>query len=314
MPTRSNRPNTPVRGMPKGRDMTASAVSTSSPARNASSAATAIQWLPRRFAMKPGVSRHSSTTLPSWRSQAATTRACTAASVASPATTSSSSMVRGGLKKWVIVKSRANASEWPDTSSRTGMPDVLDDTSVPGRRSASSRAYSACLTAGSSKTASMTQSAPGAHGEVVVDVAGRDAIREVRHHEPARWRAAVAMPALASAERSSPSATRSSRVTSMPQLARWAAMPAPIVPAPTTTARRTGSKPASEGNAGLTIGDGHLNLPGTGHGPRTHQPHRCAGSALTPILPRLSSAADDAGDVRPRDALRGRSARPATPP
>ena len=54
----------------------------------------------------------------------------------------------------------------------------------------------------------------------------------------------------ASAERSSPSATRSSSATTMPQLARWAAMPEPIVPAPITTARLTGVNPSVIGMRG----------------------------------------------------------------
>ena len=90
--------------------------------------------------MKPGVAWQRTTLLPKVTSQKRVIASTTALSVWGPATSSSSRMVRGGLKKWVMRKFSAKPSGMPVMRSRSGMVEVLDDTGVPGRRTASMRA------------------------------------------------------------------------------------------------------------------------------------------------------------------------------
>ncbi len=49
-------------------------------------------------------------------------------------------MYRGGLKKWVIAKSRARPSGAPSSRVESGIVDVFDETIEPGLRTESSRA------------------------------------------------------------------------------------------------------------------------------------------------------------------------------
>ena len=89
--------------------------------------------------MKPGVSLHATTLFPSLRSAKSETASAASRRVAGPATTSSSRMYRGGLKKWVMRKSRAKLSGIPSVSARHRMVEVLDDTIEPVLRAASIR-------------------------------------------------------------------------------------------------------------------------------------------------------------------------------
>ncbi len=88
IPTRSISPKTPVLGRPIGLPATASASSTVSPRSIASSIAASIQRVPIRLAMKPGVSLHSTTLLPSRRSAKARTAATASGRVSRPETSS----------------------------------------------------------------------------------------------------------------------------------------------------------------------------------------------------------------------------------
>ena len=139
-PTRSTSPKTPVFGMPTAGPSAASARSTLNPARIASTTAHWSQYTPMRLAMNPGVSLHSTTPLPSRRSANSRSRSTWSGRVRGPRTISSSRMYRGGLKKWVMAKSRCSASDAPSTSRASGMVEVFEETMVPGRRTASSRA------------------------------------------------------------------------------------------------------------------------------------------------------------------------------
>ena len=136
----SMRPNTPVRGMPSGAPMTASASSTVSPRASASPIAVPIQKTPRRLAMKPGVSLQRTTVFPSRRSQTCSIASTASGRASSPATISSRRMYRGGLKKWVITRSRTRPAGAPSSSSRSGIVDVFDDTIDPGFLTESRRA------------------------------------------------------------------------------------------------------------------------------------------------------------------------------
>ena len=90
-----------------------------------------------RLAMKPGVSLHRTTVLPSDRSAKRQMSLAAPARMLLPTTTSSNCVNRGGLKKCVIMKSRVKLSGMPAVSVWSGRVDVLDDTIEPGLRCAS---------------------------------------------------------------------------------------------------------------------------------------------------------------------------------
>ena len=114
-----------------------------------------------------------------------------------------------------------------------GMPEVFEVTIVCGARAASTRANSACLTSRRSTTASITQSARQAASRSVSRLPVRTAWAWARVKNGSGRRAAARfMPSRAA------SAETSSTCTSKPALAAWAAIWAPIVPAPRTVTVR----------------------------------------------------------------------------
>ncbi len=78
--------------------------------------------------------------------------------VSVPGTSSISRMTFTGLKKWVTPMSRRRLSGRPSQISRSGMPEVLVETTEPRRRSGSSRSNRARLVSTSSMMASQIQS------------------------------------------------------------------------------------------------------------------------------------------------------------
>ena len=90
-----------------------------------------------RLAMKPGVSLHCTTVLPSDRSAKRPMSSAAPGRILSLWTTSSNCVKRGGLKKCVIMKSRAKLSGMPEDSVPSGSVDVLEETIEPDLRFAS---------------------------------------------------------------------------------------------------------------------------------------------------------------------------------
>ncbi len=123
------------------------------------------------------------------------------------------------------------------------MVEVLELIAVPGRRTASMRLYSDCFRSSRSMIASTTQSHSAMRSRwssilpvstslaAALDMNGAGSVLSIFSTAP-----------LATASRSaSPGLTMSSSSTGVPLLATWAAMPAPITPAPMTQTFLIGS-------------------------------------------------------------------------
>ncbi len=184
-----------------------------------------------RLAMKLGVSFATTTPLPRRRSRKVEMRARTSASVSAVGITSTSRRYRGGLKKWVPSQCRLNSSLRPSASVAIGIPEVFEDTIVPGRRTRSICSSSVRFASMRSTTASTIQSAPArrfrsaSKPPVVMSAAASRVKNGSGLRAAARFNPSRAI-----------SAVMSSRWVGTPALARCAAICAPIVPAPRTAA------------------------------------------------------------------------------
>ena len=125
-PTTSPNPKMPVLGAPIGLPIIASASSTVKPSFKASTIPIRVQYVPIRFPINPGVSLHTTTSLPRLISQNLVTRSILLLSTSLSATISSNLRYLGGLKKCVIIKSLENDFGIPFTKSFLGIVEVLD--------------------------------------------------------------------------------------------------------------------------------------------------------------------------------------------
>jgi hypothetical protein len=115
------------------------------------------------------------------------------------------------------------------------MPDVFDVTIVPGRRTASTRSSSARLTSSCSTTASRIQSTLA-----IFERSGSKPPVEIRAAASTVKNGSGFNPRARLSPSRAASAVRSSSSTGTPALAKWAAICAPIVPAPSTATERIG--------------------------------------------------------------------------
>ena len=114
-----------------------------------------------------------------------------------------------------------------------GMPEVFELTTASARRQASTRSSSACLASIRSTMASTTQSHSPTAGRSVSNPPSRMRARTSFVKNGSGLRAAAC-----SSPRAAVSASRSSSSTGQPALATWAAIWAPMVPAPSTATER----------------------------------------------------------------------------
>ena len=118
-----------------------------------------MEKVPIRLAMKFGVSLARTMPLPRLRSQKSASASRSSGKVAGPGINSSSFIYRGGLKKCVPAQCCWKSASKPSAIWRTGSPEVLVVTIVPGRRWLATRCSSFRLISRFSGTTSMIQSA-----------------------------------------------------------------------------------------------------------------------------------------------------------
>src|SRR5260221_14532773 len=146
------------------------------------------------------------------------------------------------MRKW-----RWKSSPRPSTSIAAGNPEVFELTTASGRRTRSMRAYTSCLMSSRSTTASTIQSTSPSMSKsssVLPTVTSRASRGEKKAGAGLAF-SALSSPLCAMRLRAARSwlswasgGTTSSSSTGMPALAMFAAMPAPMMPAPITAARR----------------------------------------------------------------------------
>jgi hypothetical protein len=191
--------------------------------------------VPILFPMKLGVSLAMTPPLPSTRSPKFLTASTISGSVSSVGMISISFKYRGGLKKWVPTKRRLKLSDRSSEISCSGMPEVLVEMmassfAVSSRRRINSRFGSSfSMIASSTQSASPTRSKWSWKLPVLILPATSSAMSAA-----GLAFFILSKPASTTASLSSSSGAISSRSTSSPALAQWAAMAAPIVPAPST--------------------------------------------------------------------------------
>ncbi len=181
--------------------------------------------------MNPALSPHTTGLLPR-RPSTACTSASTTGSVTTVRTTSTSCWTGAGLKKW--MPTTRPGCEVAVDSSVTESDEVLVARIVLASTIESSSRKICCLVATDSTTASMTRSAPArSPSEVVVRIRPTSSAASssvslpratARPVDASRWRR----------PRAAPSSSSSTPTTSKPWRAKTSAMPAPIVPRPTT--------------------------------------------------------------------------------
>ena len=116
-----------------------------------------------------------------------------------------------------------------------GMPEVFELTTESARRWDSTRASSACFASSRSMIASTIQSQSAMAARSVSNPPTVMSARASRVKNGSGFKAAARASPAAAAD-----ASRSSRTTGTPALATWAAIWAPMVPAPRTAAERMG--------------------------------------------------------------------------
>ncbi|RAO28177.1 uncharacterized protein ONO86_06020 [Micromonospora noduli] len=174
-------------------------------------------------------------------------RASATSPVRSPTTISSNGIRSTGEKKCMPMKSAGRST--PAASPVIGRVEVLEASSASGASTGSTSAKTCCFSAGSSKTASMTASQPAsASAWSVVVIRSRTARASASVVRPLRTARASSRSACSRA-RPAASGVTSLTTTSSPALAQAYAMPAPIMPAPSTATRRTGGASTSAGRA-----------------------------------------------------------------
>src|SRR5215204_1086833 len=191
--------------------------------------------------MKFGVSLAITPPLPRTRSPKSRTNSTTSGSVSPVAMISRSFSTRGGLKKCVPRKRRLKPSLRPSAIWCSGMPEVLEEIMASCLATFSTRSISSLLGSSLSRMASRIQSASATRSKsssklprckrsatfLLMRAAGRAFF--------IRSKPALTTSFLFAA---GSSGAMSSRSTSRPALAQWAAMAAPMVPAPSTATRR----------------------------------------------------------------------------
>src|ERR671913_1911513 len=183
--------------------------------------------------MKLGVSLATTAPLPRTRSTNARIPSSTSGPVSAVGVSSTSLREPGGVKKWVPRNRRRKPSERPWATLARGSPEVLELTTAAGPAVFSTRASSSCLGSRRSTMASTTQSASATRSKSSSKVP-----RRMRSASRGLARAAGRAASMRSNPPSTASRSRSSRSTARPALAAWAAMAAPMVPAPSTATRR----------------------------------------------------------------------------
>ena len=134
------------------------------------------------------------------------------------------------------TKRLLKSSDRPSEMLCSGMPEVLVEMMASSFAVSSTRCMSSLLGSSFSIMASTIQSASPTRSKSLLEVAGPDPVSHVLAHERRRpgVLASSRSPPLRRRRLSSSSGAMSSRSTSSPALAQWAAMAAPIVPAPST--------------------------------------------------------------------------------
>ena len=205
-----------------------------------------------RFAIKFGRSFAGTTPLPNRLSRNPEILHATSPSVCDPGMTSTSFIYRGGLKKWTPIKCALKSTENGSAIESIGMPLVFDAMTEPGLRCFSTSAKSLCLISRFSTTASMTKSQSFnfaiSSAKLPIDInpaflpsingAGFSFFEASNNCETMRFLTfgdSRVSPFASSSAVSSRGAI-SSRSVGIPALERWAAIAAPIVPAPSTAA------------------------------------------------------------------------------
>ena len=190
-----------------------------------------------RLVKKP---RLSLTTIGVLRSRRTTPRArpSVVSSVRSPRITSTSGILSTGEKKCSPTNSSGRLT--PSASSVMGSVEVLEAMSASGA-TCSISAYTLCLSAGSSKTASMARSTPARSARSPVAWMRPRISSRFSGVDRPRATALSSRPAEYALPRAAPSAVTSLSTTRIPARAQTYAMAAPIMPAPTTATLRTGS-------------------------------------------------------------------------
>ena len=195
-------------------------------------------WM--RLAMKPGMSRRTSTgRLPAWRSTSIT-KPLLASSVLSPRTTSTSGITSAGLKKCAPTKRLRRSGDTATAIALTDRPEVLVASTVRCGQRASSSAKMRRFSSSFSGTASITSSAWAA---AACAVAGTSRARAARACSGVA--SAASCRSMAASARARAPSTGSTSTTGKPRSANNAASPLPMEPAP-MMARRGGSDEAAE--------------------------------------------------------------------
>ena len=234
-PTRSINANTPVDGIPNALPTSTSASSTRKPWFLAALVALLIHMVPRRLAIKPGVSLHRTTPFPRLTSQKVVSVSITSASTLSPATSSRSLMYLGGLKKCVIANRLARSAGMPSIRRARWIVDVFDVIIASGRATASTLRYRACFNSRRSIMTSIirSQSANFSRSSSRLPGVTFFATRLCMKGAGLALSALLIAPC-AKALRGPSSGTMSSSTTGKPALATCAAMPMPMTPDPIT--------------------------------------------------------------------------------
>ncbi len=134
------------------------------------------------------------------------------------------------------MKSCAKLSSIPSIRVASGMVDVFDDTTDPLARTASILRYRSCLISRRSITASITQShlAILSRSSSILPHVISLATRLDINGAGSVFSILATAPSVTALRFLAPSGTISSSRTGVPELAIWAAIPAPITPAPIT--------------------------------------------------------------------------------